>query len=81
MYRWNWPFRFDFLKGAWPLTIFKNFFSEKHMQPTQKIRLDETIPTVLLLSRSDIKKTPFGDFEVLESYMERFEFVILTMIN
>ena len=51
------------------------------MQPTQKIRLDETIRMVLLLSRSDIKKAGFGDFEVLESYMERFEFVILTMIN
>ena len=70
----------DFI-GAWPLTIFKIFFSEKHMQPTQKIRLDETIRMVLLLSRSDIKKAGFGDFEVLESYMERFEFVILTMIN
>ena len=68
-------------KGAWPLTIFKNFFSESQIQPAQKIRLDETILMVLLLSRSDIKKAGFGDFEVLESYMERFEFVILTMIN
>ena len=70
-----------FQKGAWPLTILKIFFSESQVQPAQKIRLDETILMVLLLSRSDIKKTGFGDFEVLESYMERFEFVILTIIN